>query len=439
MKTTDLEVSNQFHTYYWTPSLIWSHFVVQTGVSSVYTVADSGVEWLQPNNPANASSALCANGCAEVTMQTTVETAQPFEAFTNYANYPFDRHTVIFRFGIDRASLDCATALAIATNASEASTASAMSTEEKGKALGPVVLPTSGEWQLDSSKASPVVVRNAGSDSCELVVFLERNYGVQMIKSLLLSILTVAACLAGNYMHPADHTGDRAAIVLVASLILTSNINADLGLGPINYLIWMDYFNLILMGVTFIALIQTMVVHRYWSYSDQQGLAITIDRVCTATILYFLFPLLVLGDICMAFPNVRATGLALIITGPLIALVAVVVIVRRRQAQHARKESAAVAALMNSGVSMDAEEREAQLRASFDVFDRDQTGYLTIPELRRDSTRPQTPASAPRFPRPSPLKGQRPSCERERVSAHSPTCASLLRQGCCEPSTPPWT
>ena len=53
---------------------------------------------------------------------------------------------------------------------------------------------------------------------------------------------------------------------LVATLILTAHVQADLGLGKINYLIWQDGYNLLLFAITILALCQTLVVHRILSF-----------------------------------------------------------------------------------------------------------------------------------------------------------------------------
>ena len=44
------------------------------------------------------------------------------------------------------------------------------------------------------------------------------------------------------FLHAGDHTGDRTALILVAALIVTTSFQTDLNLGPIQYLIWFDFF-----------------------------------------------------------------------------------------------------------------------------------------------------------------------------------------------------
>ena len=104
-------------------------------VNDQYTLADdNGLPWLQPDYPGNASSPVCASGCAGLTKTVTIEAAQPYSTYGDYQLYPFDRHTVIFRFAISDATLNC--------------TGAAVSyTPEQ---LNQLVLPRSGEWSLGS-------------------------------------------------------------------------------------------------------------------------------------------------------------------------------------------------------------------------------------------------------------------------------------------------
>ena len=46
--------------------------------------------------------------------------------------------------------------------------------------------------------------------------------------------------LLALYMHPGEMTGDRMAQLLVALLIVVTNLQMDLGLGKLTALMWID-------------------------------------------------------------------------------------------------------------------------------------------------------------------------------------------------------
>lgn len=382
MKQRDIESTETFLDNFWLPSLVFASEVSQTDTSAFYTLGNSSEAWLQPSNPGNASRATCSDGCTRMTYRTSLTAWQSTRDYGDYKSYPFDTHDVTFRFGVEDGALDCSSALAQLTS----------------EQLRQSVQPQNGEWALHTD--SPVRLRNARERSvelpnkCELIVKISRQSMVQVIKSLVLSVVTVVACLLANYMHPADHTGDRAAIVLVAGLILTANMQADLKLGPINYLIWQDGFNLILIVVTILALVQTMVVHRVWHYGEMMGLALTIDRVCTGCILYFTFPLLVLADVLTAFGSTFGLGIALLVVTPIASSLYIWRAIRTRELLKRTNEAAAVRALVEDKAPVGDPRREEQLSRAFTVFDRDETGYLAPDELRRLllATYPSQPA-----------------------------------------------
>lgn len=215
---------------------------------------------------------------------------------------------------------------------------------------------------------------------------------VHGVKSITISVLTVLACLLANKMHPADHTGDRAAIVLVAGLILTANIQADLGLGTINYLIWQDGLNLILIVVTLLALTQTMVVHRYWYYGERHVIAMAIDRVCNAVLLFWFFPTVVAGYMCLAFPEVEGLGAALLAlsAGGSVAGIWGGIQLRMQARRRLEREATAAFKLHDGALPEDV------LRRAFEAFDYDETGGLSTVELRKllHAQHPQVPLKA---------------------------------------------
>ena len=75
---------------------------------------------------------------------------------------------------------------------------------------------------------------------CEVIIHVRRNFFVFLVKQLSISILVVVVGLCALFLHAADHTGDRVALILVSALIITTSFQTDIGLGPIQYLIWFD-------------------------------------------------------------------------------------------------------------------------------------------------------------------------------------------------------
>lgn len=75
---------------------------------------------------------------------------------------------------------------------------------------------------------------------CAVLIHVRRNVFVFFMKQLSISILVVVVGLCALFLHAADHTGDRVALILVSALIITTSFQTDIGLGPIQYLIWFD-------------------------------------------------------------------------------------------------------------------------------------------------------------------------------------------------------
>jgi len=84
------------------------------------------------------------------------------------------------------------------------------------------------------------------------------------------------------FLNPQEHTGDRAALLIVAFLIVITNLQADLGLGKLHYLIWYDYLNLLVSMLLCVTLIETMLVHQL-CHGGHIDAALIIDRVSRAS------------------------------------------------------------------------------------------------------------------------------------------------------------
>jgi len=155
--------------------------------------------------------------------------------------------------------------------------------------------------------------------------------------------------------------------------------------------------NLVLMLVTVLALIQTIVVHRLWYYGETQYLALAVDRSCNSCLIFFAFPGFVLGTYFTAFDATMDAGIALLVVTPIVAMAIIVLQIRTRLAARRHTEKSATVAFIASRSTRrrnrpgdgdapdddDDETYEELLTAVFVAFDRDETGVLSITEVRR--------------------------------------------------------
>ena len=70
-------------------------------------------------------------------------------------------------------------------------------------------LPPTGEWALDSVETT----RGATAAECHVTIKLTRVSHMFVLKQVLISILVVVSGLSAPFLHVADHTGDRCALM----------------------------------------------------------------------------------------------------------------------------------------------------------------------------------------------------------------------------------
>ena len=104
---------------------------------------------------------------------------------------------------------------------------------------------------------------------------------VFLIKQLAMAVAIVSGGLLALWLHPTEYSGDRSAWIVVAVLIVMTFLQADLGLGKLYYLIWVDLLNLMFVFILIIALFETMYIHTLIGQRKQK-LALSIDRVLLA-------------------------------------------------------------------------------------------------------------------------------------------------------------
>jgi hypothetical protein len=123
----------------------------------------------------------------------------------------------------------------------------------------------SQEWLLHrndfTSAISMAHPRNGQTpirNQCRIKIMLARVSLPFVVKSIVLTIFIVFGSLGfAVLLHPDELIGDRAAVLFVAFLILATNIQTDLGLGTVSYLLWVDIFNGIQLTIIFGVILQT--------------------------------------------------------------------------------------------------------------------------------------------------------------------------------------
>jgi hypothetical protein len=69
---------------------------------------------------------------------------------------------------------------------------------------------------------------------------VKRDGLVFSIKQLAVNALITFCGLCALFLHGKNYTGDRVALILISALICSAAFQTELGLGPLQYLIWYD-------------------------------------------------------------------------------------------------------------------------------------------------------------------------------------------------------
>ena len=206
--------------------------------------------------------------------------------------YPFDYQTVVIQFTIKNMDLgNCVGGAASGTG--PLSKMGFVDDASASKAL----LPSNNEWYLDGSYDQAVQFERLPSsgdnylgERCQMSVKIKRNPTVFTVKNIFMTILVVeGALLTSVFMHPDDHIGDRSACLFIAFLILVTNMQTDLGLGRLSELIWLDWFNLIQLGLVLVAVAETMIVHQMLK-RQKDMLATNVDLSSRTVMPFVLYP-----------------------------------------------------------------------------------------------------------------------------------------------------
>jgi hypothetical protein len=170
-------------------------------------------------------------------------------------------------------------------------------------------------------------------------------------------------------------------MILVGGLIVCTNLQADLGLGKLTYLIWVDGFNLMLIALVLVALVQTIVVHYFFTYKADEPLALSIDAISRDMVLFVLFPGLVIGDILLALGGgLSSLGVFLLLATPCLCIGLGPYLVKRSTAKR-RSDKAGIIEKLKVATPSDKDYRQT-LRRAYDLYDKNASGFIELWEMR---------------------------------------------------------
>lgn len=316
-------------------------------------------------------TALCASWAAEVEVQIT-------QAQFDYYYYPFDNQSVIVEFGVTGASV---------TNCEGTSLFTSMGLTESNK--NEKLLPGTAAWVVHGNLERAIEAfhpwredQRSGESfvdfsSCRVVIHIERNPLVFIVKSLLITIIVVFFSLLTVFFMSFDLMGDRFAVLFIAFLIIVTNMQTDLGLGKISYVLWIDLFNLSQLVLTLLVVIETTVVHVLAS-REMDSLALHADYACRQIMLMITYPGVTLGVLLYGLAaeqkGLEAIGHLLLGLSTLATLVLVPTITKSRMNTTKRQQDASLVALC---AVTPTNAHYAEVAATlFDAFDVDGSGTM---------------------------------------------------------------
>jgi len=232
------------------------------------------------------SSRANPDHCASCVTRTAEIELQVVQRSFDYFYYPFDVQALHIHFRVDGGHIyTCENQSALAPMLPFASETDA---EEK-------LLPLTKEWTLANGLVDSIRLSHPTQNGvpqyhkCELQLIIKRNSVVFLVKSMITSLVVVFGSLAtALWMHPEDLIGDRFAVLFIGFLILVTNMQADLGLGAVTQLLWIDYFNLGQMCLILVAVFESTVVHLLLK-TQRESFATSIDHVMRICIPFFLY------------------------------------------------------------------------------------------------------------------------------------------------------
>ena len=195
---------------------------------------------------------------------------QSFEQQFSFFYYPFDQHDVKLDLSVPGAHLDC----------------SAVADELNGLPTAQL-LPASSPWSLASRIRAAHPATGGGAalavSRCLIEVPVKRNYVVFVVQRLIPLLFIGGGALLVLFVNPtaAPAPGARMGILLSTMVLISLKSNADLGLGTLTYLIWLDLLKMVQFGILLVAVAETAAVHHLAGKGNVPK-ALALDRVWRA-------------------------------------------------------------------------------------------------------------------------------------------------------------
>jgi len=241
-------------------------------------------------------------------------------------------------------------------------------------------LPPTDEWVVESAVASP----GASAAECAISIRISRKPEMFIVKQVIIAILVVLSGLSAPFLHVADHTGDRCALILASALIIALTFQTKLGLGPLAYITWWDRFNLAMMALLFFTLAETLAEHHLF-VTDRELASFSLNAAFRVAMPVLYFPLVLAGLLLYGLQHWEV-AIAVWVFGLLVASSYVWLRVHRRMSWDARERAAVTEALRQAAAESPSYAHNpafaALIKRAFEVFDLDASGSIGLGELR---------------------------------------------------------
>lgn len=371
--TADVDRAGTMSALLWFPHISFlnsagSQGTIQTESSTFALEAES--PW-SAGSPSDGSAS-----CAECATYTTTGSVSMYLAPTwKYAQFPFDTHEIVYEVRVSDAEL---------FNCKEMFTGMALSTEELRTST---LLPATQEWGfLEDGQRSMRLefgrgARGVGEDRSVCVVRIEvrRNSVVFAIKQLAVTVIVVVCGLCALFLHAADHTGDRTALVLLAALICATSFQTDLGLGSIHYILWFDVWNVCNIALLLVCLVLCLYEHQLFM-TDREKEATILNGITRWLLPFAYYPTVVIALFWHGWYPTSAAPWIVLVIGFAGISVFFRLKLRHAHATSDKRQREVIAALSEAQLASDDFVR--LLNDAFAAFDADRSGDIDLDELR---------------------------------------------------------
>jgi len=291
-------------------------------------IGDPSTEFYTPT--LNSSSEYPDLGWSHYTGDLEVQLLQPQ---FDYYKYPFDKQVITWTMDVAGNNGDPVHVYDCSGGGRSSEVTRGMKLNEthfrdgKEVSLDEMLLPATGEWQLDGDLEDAISFHHETDgtgtpllNTCTMKIRIRRNPIVYFIKGVVLTVAVVlGSLLTAGYLHPEEHIGDRCAVLFIAFLILITMLQADLGLGRLSNLLWLDVFNLVQLLLVLVACAETIVVHNLLK-QQRNAIATHIDKSSRIFLTWVVYPVVTIGTFLCFFERETA-GIVVIVVGVPVAMI----------------------------------------------------------------------------------------------------------------------